>query len=181
MKFIKSAIAAAAIAGGLLAASAGAAEASTPACTEGALTGYCGTQALAGDLSPLVFDVYRQGAFVNNKVIGYTNSDTDKATDFFQYAYDGGASKVFMYAPNGVPSNLCISEPSNLAGLVLRPCNGSKFQQFTATQVGSSTGYTWANAETGDVVEANGMRGQLTGAALPTGTPPAAEQWAFTS
>lgn len=183
MKFIKTAIAAVIVSAAAIAA-AGPAQASTTGCTSGALTGYCGTQVNA-ETVPLVFDVYQQKASVNNKIIGYANSDTDKATDFFQYAYDGGTAKVFMYAPNGVPADLCVSEPYNLAGLVLRPCNGSRFQQFTAKQVGSSTFYTWTNGATGDLVSANGPRGQLTGMAAPVAVAPAvpvipvSAQWSF--
>jgi hypothetical protein len=162
------------------------ANASTGGCTQGVYAGYCSTQTDA-ETAPLSFDVYRQGAFVGNKVIGFVNSDTDKATDFFTFKYAGagatGFEKVFEYAPNGVASNLCISEPSKGVGLVLRTCNGSKWQRFTTTQVGSTNTFTWTNSATGDLVTANGPAKQLTGVASSTAVPapaiPATQAWSF--
>ena len=59
------------------------ARASTPQCTGGTYAGYCGTQADSG--SPvLVMDVKGLRFNVGTPVIGWTNSSTDPATDWFQ-------------------------------------------------------------------------------------------------
>jgi hypothetical protein len=154
-------------------AAAGTASASTPGCTEGVYAGYCGTQGDA-ETSALVFDVYRQAAKPGNKIIGYANSDSDPATDFYTFAYQGGSEKIFEYAPNGIASNLCISEPASHSGLVLRVCNGSRWQQFEATAV--ATGFTWTDKATGDLVEAAGARVQLAGVSV-TATLNATLEW----
>lgn len=155
------------------------ANASTPACTHGTFTGYCGTQA-DNEASPLVFDVKGQSATVGQPVIGYPDSTLDPATDFIALAYDGGAYKMFIYAPQGRPSDLCLAEPFQFAGLVLRPCNGLRWQLFNATQIGSTVFYTWTNKATGDIVTANGLRGQLTGVQAPA-VPTGSESWEFAS
>lgn len=164
---------------------AGNANASTSGCTGGVYAGYCSTQT-DGEAAPLSFDVYQQKAAVGNKIIGYVNADTDKATDFFTFAYglSGTNEKVFEYAPNGVASNLCISEPSKGAGLVLRTCNGSKWQRFTANTVTKGTDTTpetdtWVNTATNDVVTANGPAKQITGAVPLDGPVPATQSWKF--
>jgi hypothetical protein len=162
---------------------AGPASAGTSGCLTGTYATYCG--ALTDQESPVALsvDAYRQGAVAGNKVIGYYNSDGDKATDFAVFSTPGG---VFIeYAPDGVASNLCLSEPYQDAGIVLRVCNGSDWQHFTETSVyaamAPATGYTatapasppaspgfvLTDKATGDVITANGLRGQLTGVAAP--------------
>lgn len=159
----------------------GTAHASTTGCTNGALSGYCATQT-DNEATPLSLDVWRQGAFVGNKVIGYTDSANDKATDWFQFGYQGGSAKIFMYAPNGVPSNLCASQPSALAGIVLRTCNGSSWQQWVASEVGSTPYYTWTNAATGNILTFNGRAVQATGDAITSSsTPSPSQQFKLTS
>ena len=159
------------------AAGASSAEASTPGCTQGVYQGYCGTQT-DHEASALSFDVYQQRAVAGNKIIGYPDSAADRATDFFIFAFGGGLAKIFEYAPGGVASNLCISEPAAQSGLVLRACNGSAWQQFTATE--APAGVTWKNGATGDLVAAAGLRGQLAGVPVP-GSPTAAVEWSFAS
>lgn len=143
------------------------ASASTPGCTNGVYSGYCATQT-DSEASPLSLDVYGQHAAYNNKIIGYQNSATDPATDFFIFKYGPSTvnAKVYEYAPDGVASNLCISEPSKNDGLVLRNCNGSPWQLWTAG-TGSGTAVTWVNQETGDIMTFHGLRGQVTGANAP--------------
>lgn len=171
-----------AITTGLLAYFTVAADASTPGCTHGTFAGYCGTQA-DNEASPLVFDVKGQVAAYDQPVIGYPDSTLDPATDFVMLAYDGGVFKMFIYAPQGVISNLCVAEPFKYAPLVLRPCNGKQWQLFEASQIGATTEYTWTNKATDDIVSANGLRGQLTGVAAPVApaVPSASESWSFTS
>jgi hypothetical protein len=83
---------------------AGAASASTPGCTGGALHGYCGTQAT--DTTPaLVMDSSGQRAAYGHPIVGWTDSTNDLATDFFQLAYagDNTLGVMFMYAPGYEP------------------------------------------------------------------------------
>jgi len=118
------------------------ASASTPECTSGTYTGYCGTQANNG--SPvLVMDNSKQRAAVNNPVIGWTDSSTDPATDWVQLAFAGDNSLgvMFFWAPTGVNLDLCVADPGN-GRVVLRVCNGSNFQRWVATAT-SGGFFTW--------------------------------------
>jgi hypothetical protein len=97
------------------------ASASTPECTSGTYTGYCGTQANNG--SPvLVMDNSKQRTAINNPVIGWTDSSTDPATDWFQLAYagDNALGVMFFWAPTGVNLDLCVADPGN--GRVVSGC-----------------------------------------------------------
>lgn len=155
--------------------------ASTPGCTAGAFAGYCGTQTDA-ESPAMSWDVFQQRAVAGNKIIAYPDSDNDRAVDFVAIQPGTGPdsnAKFFVYSPNGQISNLCISEPSQGAGLVLRPCNGSSFQVFTAKPVGDTGLDEWVNKATGDVVLANGIRSQLTGEAPPS-APSSGVEWGFT-
>jgi hypothetical protein len=108
--------------------------ASTPGCTKGAFAGYCGTQT-DNETTPMSWDVFRQAAKVGQPLIAFTDSDTDPAVDFVALhpgTSSVGAAKMFIYAPGGKVSNLCVSEPDQGAALVLRVCNGSAWQVFTA-------------------------------------------------
>jgi hypothetical protein len=111
-----------------------AASASTPGCTGGPWLGYCATQ--ADDASPaLVIDAKGQKAAYNNPVIGWTDSTTDPATDWFQLAYAGDSTLgvMFAFAPGGAISDWCMSDPGN-GQVVERQCNGSNWQRWIATQ-----------------------------------------------
>src|SRR6266481_4951091 len=95
------------------------ASASTPECTSGTYTGYCGTQANNG--SPvLVMD-----------------NSNDPATDWVQLAFAGDNSLgvMFFWAPTGVNLDLCVADPGN-GRVVLRICNGSNWQRWIAAPVG---------------------------------------------
>ncbi len=152
----------------------GTAKATTTGCTAGTYAGYCGTQTNEAS-SPMSFNVSGEQAVYNQPIIAWPNVD-NQAMDFFQFAYAGGSSKIFEYAPNGVTSNLCISQPDANAGLVLRTCNGSNWQQFTATASGS--GFTWQNRATGQIIDSGPQGTQLRGAPA-TATPTVYEQWNF--
>ena len=160
------------------------ASASTTACDQaaGAFTGYCGltTDQTSAHLS---FDVYGAKAAAGQPVIGYADSAGDAATDFIWLPVAGaGGKEEAIYAPDGVPSVFCVSEPTNPTGsnvtdgLELRYCNGSTYQQFTLA------GTTLTNAAASNVIQSNGAgtaghRLQLTGATASGGT---AQQWKFT-
>jgi hypothetical protein len=175
---LASAIAATAALGVLVLPATGA-SASTPGCTSGPWLGYCGTQ--VNDLA-LVIDSQGQSAAYGNPVIGWTDSTSDVATDFFQLAYAGDSSLgvMFQYAPGGVFSGMCLSDPGNLK-IVLRPCNGSNFQRWTAVAVSTPPGdYAWYNRANNLYLTTHGKGGQLTDAA-PAAPPSAAQEWKFSS
>jgi hypothetical protein len=155
------------------------AQASTTGCTSGAYYAYCGTQADNG--SPvLVIDSQGQADATNNPIIGWPDSASDPGTDFFQLAYERNAFKgvMFMFAPGGILSNMCAADPGN-GKVVLRPCNGSDWQRWVATEVGN-TGYsTWANLATNRILQAGAKGAQLVTVASPT-TPLGTQQWTFT-
>lgn len=143
------------------------AQAVTPGC---AANGFCGTQQHYGD--GLVFDVFHQAATVNNKVISYSNSTTDKATDFINYHPTSGPGvndtsvKAFKYAPGGVSSHLCLSDPGPGFGtvdlIVLRHCNGSGYQTWKPYLDPVTGFYSWRNLASHQFITSNGFRGQLT-------------------
>jgi hypothetical protein len=162
------------------------AQASTTGCTGGVYSGYCGTQKSA-ETTSMAWNVYQQTAKAGTKIIAYTPGSY-QAEDFFTFAYQGGSTKVFEYAPNGVASNLCISEPAAHAGLELRVCNGSRWQQEQATAAATVTvngqdvqTFTWTNVATGDTItDPAGLRSQLAGIDAPA-TPIAASEFYFSS
>lgn len=162
---------------------AGIASASTADCTAGAFAGYCGTQT-DHEAIPLSMDVRGQAATYNNQVIAWPNSTADPATDFVNLAYkgDNALGVEFMYAPSGKVSGLCVSDPFNAAlgaaadSLVLRACNGSRFQRWVATS--AATGFTWKNVASGLILQSNGKGAQLTDVAAPVTLLPT-QEWTF--
>ena len=72
------------------------AQASTPGCTNGTYLGYCATQ-IDNGTPALVIDNSGQREAADNPVIGWTNSSTDPATDWFQLAYAGDNSLGVMF------------------------------------------------------------------------------------
>jgi hypothetical protein len=111
-------------------------------CSHGILAGYCGTQAdTAAPARALA-----AGPF--GSVVGTTDNFNGVA-DFFWLAYDGGPTKVAIWAPHGVPTDLALT----CAGghLVLAPSTGAPDQQWTATAV--SGGFTWTNLATGKIMD----------------------------
>lgn len=157
---------------------AGAASASTPGCTGGALHGYCGTQAT--DTTPaLVMDSSGQRAAYGNPIIGWTDSTTDPAADFFQLAYagDNTLGVMFMYAPGGAISGMCVADPGD-GHVVLRTCNGGNWQRWIPAEISASGYYTWTNRATHRILMANGKGGQLTTVAPPN-IPAQVQAWKF--
>lgn len=153
------------------------AAASTAGCTSGAYAVYCGAQ-VNHDPVPMAFDVSHRRAAAGQAVIAWPDSTSDPATDFFTYKYGGSAAEVFDYAPGGRISNLCVSQPAAYAGLVLRWCNGSKWQQWIPEA--SSSGYTLTNAATLQIITSFGQGAQLAGVPVPAAVT-AAEQWSATA
>jgi hypothetical protein len=159
-----------------------AAQASTSGCTSGAYAGYCGTQVNNASLGvpALVFNAAGAKAVANNKVIGWTNSTSNAADDWFQLPYGGNPASgvMFVFAPRGVVSGMCAADPGNNK-VVLRPCNGSNWQRWVATSTSYTGFYTWTNRGTHKILQSNGKGGQLT-TVTPRGKFPGNQQWAFT-
>lgn len=182
----------------------GSASASTSGCVSGAFAGYC--HVVTDQSSPgLSIDVFRQGAVAGNKVIGFTDSDGDKATDFL--VFNRGNDVFFVYAPNGQPTDLSLSEPAKGSGVELRYANALGWQTYAKTPVfavtftptggtaavagyavagavlptsasgtyafkdtsdsPASDGFILVNAKTGDVIQTNGNKAQLSGTTVP--------------
>lgn len=152
--------------GAVLASSAGA---STHAC-DTALNGCRSIQSEVPNRPDL--DVQGGAANVGNVLIVYTRSATDRAEDFVVRTHlttDTSTANVgtvtttstltdrfggptssavsLEYAPNGVPSHLCVSSvnPNGFASVQLRPCNAlpNKFnpwQTFNVTDFGAADG-----------------------------------------
>ena len=149
------------------------AQASTTACTRGAYEGFCGTQA-NNAVPGLVLDSAGQGTATNNKVIGWTNSTTDPGTDWFQLPFGGSSANgvMFVFAPNGVISNMCAADPGN--GLVvLRGCNRSNWQRWISTADTEVPGFQrWTNRATHNILQSGAKGAQLTTVAPPNKAAP---------
>lgn len=144
------------------------AQASTTACTTGTYTSYCGTQ--ANDAVPgLVMDSKDQSSAYDNPIIGWTNSTTDPATDWVQLAYGGDAANgmMFIFAPNGVISNMCASDPGD-GKVRLRTCNGSNWQRWIAADSETAGFVTWTNRATHKILASGAKGAQLTTVAPPS-------------
>ena len=67
---------------------------------------------------------------------------------------------MFFFAPNGVISNVCMSDPGD-GHVRLRTCNGSNWQRWIPTQVGSSSFFTWTNRATHRILQSGSKGAQL--------------------
>jgi hypothetical protein len=113
------------------------------------------------------FDVYRQHQAVNTMIVGWTATQADPATHFIREPGTLSGAVRFEYAPNGVATGLCVSDPGFDAagtglkdGLVLRSASTGPWQQWYPQANG-----TLRNAATGLVVSPNGTGAQLRGTA----------------
>jgi hypothetical protein len=161
------------------------ASATTNACRTGAYVGLCGTMVDHENFA-LAFDAKSQSAASNTPIIGYPNLNGDAGTDFVVLPYSGGPSVMFIFAPYGLITNMCIANPSGgysgnpggPFGLVLRACNGSVFQRFSERTVGSDTVVLTSLAD-GRIVQSNGQGASLT-VVPPPATLTGANVWSFT-
>jgi hypothetical protein len=156
------------------------ARASTPECTNGTYFGYCATQVDNG-APVLVMDNSGQQEAVNNPVIGWTDSSTDPATDWFQLAYAGNNSLgvMFFWAPTGINVDLCVADPGD-GHVVLRLCNGSNWQRWIAAQVGSTGFFTWTNRATHRILQ-SGAKGSQLVTVSPSATTSGNQEWKFSA
>lgn len=113
------------------------------------------------------FDVYQQRAAYNTMIVGWTATKADPATHFIREQGTLAGAVRFEYAPHGVATGLCVSEPGYDAagtglkdGLVLRSANNGPWQQWYPQANG-----TLRNAATGLVISPNGTGAQLRGTA----------------
>ena len=160
------------------------ASATTAACRSGPYVGLCGTM-VDHESFPLAFASRGQSAANNTPIIGFPNLNGDAGSDFVVLSYAGGSSVMFIFAPNGKITNMCIANPAGgysgnpggPFGLILRACNGSVFQRFTQRTVGPSTVVLTSLAD-GRIVQSNGQGASLTAVPLPA-TLTGGNVWSF--
>jgi hypothetical protein len=119
------------------------------------------------------FDVYQQHQYPGAVIAGWTATQADPATHFIRLPGTVPGAYKFEYAPNGVASGLCVSDPGGgwasdplPDGLILAVSNNGPWQQFIPLPDG-----TLKNVATGLIVSPNGTGAQLAGtvAATPWG------------
>jgi hypothetical protein len=116
------------------------------------------------------FDVFQQHQYPGAIVAGWTATKADQATHFIRVPGTIPGAYKFEYAPNGVASGLCISDPGGgwasdplPDGLILAVSNSGPWQQFIPQANG-----TLKNVATGLVVSPNGTGAQLRGTSAAT-------------
>jgi hypothetical protein len=158
---------------------AGPASATTAACRSGPYVGLCGTM-VDHENFPLAFDAKGASAANNTSIIGYPNLDGDAGSDFVVLPYAGGPSVMFIFAPFGQITNMCIANPAGGSfgfNLILRACNGSVYQRFNQRNVAPGTVVLTSLAD-GRIVSSNGKGASLTAVPLPANLT-GADVWSF--
>jgi hypothetical protein len=115
------------------------------------------------------FDVYQQHQYAGAIVVGWTATQADPATHFIIGSGTVAGAYKFEYAPNDVPSGLCVSDPGGgwasdplPDGLILTDCNTGPWQQFIPQSNG-----TLKDVATGLTVNPDGTGAQLRGGTSP--------------
>jgi hypothetical protein len=115
------------------------------------------------------FDAYQQHQYPGAIVAGWTATQADPATHFIRLPGTVPGAYKFEYAPNGVASGLCVSDPGGgwaydplPDGLILTPSNNGPWQQFIPQPDG-----TLMNVATGLIISPNGTGAQLRGTTAP--------------
>ncbi len=161
------------------------ASATTAACRSGPYVGICGTMVDHENFA-LAFDSKHGSAANNVQIIGFPNLNGDAGTDFVVLQYGGGPGVMFIFAPNGQITNMCIANPAGgyagnpggPYGLILRSCNGSVFQRFAQRTVGPGSVVLTSLAD-GRIIQSNGQGASLTVVPLPA-TLTGNDVWSFT-
>jgi len=116
------------------------------------------------------FDVYQQHEYAGAIVAGWTATQADPATHFIRLPGTVPGAYKFEYAPNGVASGLCVSDPGGgwasdplPDGLILTTSNNGPWQQFIPLPDGMLK-----NVATGLIVSPDGTGAQLRGTAAAT-------------
>jgi hypothetical protein len=162
------------------------ASATTSACRNGPYAPLCGTM-VDRESFPIAFDAKGQSAANNTPIVGYPNLNGDAGTDFVRFPYRGGPQVIFIYAPYGQITNMCIADPAGgysgnpggPFGLILRACNGSVYQRFSQTTVGPGAVVLTSLAD-GRIVQSNGQGVSLTTVPRPA-TLTNGNVWSFTN
>lgn len=147
--------------------------ATTAACRSGPYAGFCGTM-VDHENFPLAFDALGASAASNTPIIGFPNLDGDAGSDFVVLRYEGRPGLMFIFAPYGEITNMCIANPDGgyirnpggPFGLVLRRCTGSVFQLFTKRSVGRRT-FVLTSLADNRIIHSNGDGVQLTVVRVP--------------
>jgi len=115
------------------------------------------------------FDAYQQHQYPGAIVAGWTATQADPATHFIRLPGTVPGAYKFEYAPYGVASGLCVSDPGGgwasdplPDGLILTVSNNGPWQQFIPQPDG-----TLMNVATGLIVNPNGTGAQLSGGTAP--------------
>jgi hypothetical protein len=163
------------------------ASASTSKCTAGPLQPQCGDYV---NQSGNGWAVYKQRLEPGTPVIAYPavrggKQLNDPATDFYAFTpnMSARANRSFEWVPNGILSDLCLADLDNVNlvkphGVLLRWCNGSRFQQWQASEpTGSSRAVLWLNVASRNYIRPNGTGQQLTTSGSVRGIPGAYWAW----
>ena len=115
------------------------------------------------------FDAYQQAQYPGAIIAGWTATQADPATHFIRLPGTVPGAYKFEYAPNGVASGLCVSDPGGgwasdplPDGLILAVSNNGPWQQFIPQPNGALK-----NVATGLVISPNGTGAQLRGTTAP--------------
>jgi hypothetical protein len=134
---------------------------------------------------PLAFASRGQSTANNAQIIGFPNLNGDAGSDFVVVPFAGGPSVMFIFAPDGRNSNMCIANPAGgyagnpggPFGLILRPCNGSVFQRFAERSVAPGI-FVLTSLADGRIIQGNGQGASLTAVPLPANLT-GANVWSF--
>jgi hypothetical protein len=86
---------------------------------------------------------------------------------------------MFFWAPTGVNLDLCMADPGN-GHVVLRQCNGSDWQRWIATQVGTTSFFTWTNRATHRILQSGAKGAQLV-TVTQSATTSGNQEWKFSN
>jgi hypothetical protein len=160
------------------------ASATTAACRTGPYVEICGTM-VDHENFPLAFDSKHASAANNAQIIGFPNLNGDAGTDFVVLPYGGGPGVMFIFAPGGQITHMCIANPAGgyagnpggPYGLILRGCNGSVFQRFAERTTGQG-GLVLTSLADGRIIQSNGQGASLTAVPVPA-TLTGNDVWSF--
>jgi hypothetical protein len=158
------------------------ARASTPECRIGPLGSYC---AILESASGHLLEAPGTKPQYDTPVLGWTDESGDAGSDWAVISSPAATGAVeFVFTPSGAWSGLCASDPGTgypgnpgyPDGLVLRHCNGSKYQAWTpAGELDGDSDSVLTNVASGLVLTDNGFGRQL-GDGVAVASDPA-QQW----
>ena len=127
-------------------------------CADGIYSGYCGTQVSENGVSLTAS---------GSSILGLDNpSDGSGNADFFWFRYQGGASSIAEFAPEGVASNKVMADQNG--HLRLETATGLPAEQWTPCYHShGGGGFTWTNVQTGRILQENGAGSYVTVVTAP--------------